>query len=245
MRPAFACDDGAVIIPGYLDAFEPPLPRSTLVDATDQLHTALFWPAFLSGVGGARTAPSGFGADPTEVAALDAEWLRPDRWPVISLPVAGGRLHVVQRNLEDESGVDYVLEDGSPPALDVAAVEGNFRGPGLSWAEAAQTAAQAVGVEAARRLLLLLPAVGDVAASTRAAHALVTAAVKAVGCSAALAPRVAEELLTSSARFWGAHRWDEVEGIPVNLGPHSTRHPARQSLSELRRIAAAFAPLTP
>jgi hypothetical protein len=236
--PRSPCDDGPVIIPGYLDdALESPPP---LVDATDELVDELFWPTFLWTVGGAATAPHAFPVDLADLEERAAEWQRLDRWPVFSLPVTDGRLHVVLRNFEDDEGIDYVLTADAHPMVEIAALEGHFRGPGLSWAEAVAAAGQEPE-DAARRLLLLLPAVGDVATSTPRAHELVTAAVQSVG-GGPLSATVAAELLAASDRYWAEQEWTEADGVPVCLSPHSTRHPARASPADLRRIATAFAP---
>jgi hypothetical protein len=56
---------------------------------------------------------------------------------VFSLPHAHrNRLHIIMRNFEGDAGVDYVLETSAgDKSIDLAALEGHFRGPALAWSE--------------------------------------------------------------------------------------------------------------
>ncbi|MGW2625686.1 hypothetical protein [Micromonospora taraxaci] len=56
-----------MIIPGYLDGYEPPFLRSPLVDGSDIMSQELFWPAFLAIVGGSTSVPDAFGVDPADL----------------------------------------------------------------------------------------------------------------------------------------------------------------------------------
>ncbi|MEU5724979.1 hypothetical protein ABZ783_24565 [Micromonospora sp. NPDC047738] len=104
------CHDDDVIIPGYLDRYEPPFLRSPLVDGSSMMSHALFWPAFLSTVGGSASAPDAFNVDPADLEQIVDTLLDPRSWPVFSLPLLGHRrLHAIMGNFEDDGGVDYVL----------------------------------------------------------------------------------------------------------------------------------------
>ncbi|MEV7228684.1 MULTISPECIES: hypothetical protein [Polymorphospora] len=227
-------------LPGYLDGYQPPVDASVLVDATAWLDDPVFWPALLWSVGGSPTAVEGFDVDPADVDAMLSEMDRPDRWPVVSLHLGDGHLaHLVWRNFPDESGQDYLvtLPDVDEPVL-VAALEGNFRGPALSWRELATVAAGAGSApDAARRLLVLLPAIGDAHLPAQATE-VVAGALAALGCHRRQA-EIADELLAASERFWGAIEWGDRDGVPVCLGSHSDRGFGRP-LAELRSIARAF-----
>ncbi|MEV0397142.1 hypothetical protein [Polymorphospora rubra] len=228
-----------VTLPGYLDGYQPPVDASVLVDATAWLDDPVFWPALLWSVGGSPTAVEGFDVDPADVDAMLSEMHRPDRWPVVSLHLGGGHLaHLVWRNFPDDSGWDYLitLPDADAP-VPVAALEGHFRGPALSWRELVTVAGGAGSApDAARRLLVLLPAMGDAHLPAQATE--VVAALTALGCQRRQA-EIADELLAASGRFWGAAEWGDWDGVPVCLGTHSDRGFGR-SLAELRSIARAF-----
>lgn len=66
------------MIPGYLDAFEPP------VDGSPLLAHPLFWPAFLHTVGGSASAPRAFGVEPAFLDEPIAALTDQERWPVFS-----------------------------------------------------------------------------------------------------------------------------------------------------------------
>ncbi|BCJ67616.1 hypothetical protein [Polymorphospora rubra] len=159
---------------------------------------------------------------------------------MVSLHLGGGHLaHLVWRNFPDDSGWDYLitLPDADEP-VSVAALEGHFRGPALSWRELVTVAGGAGSApDAARRLLVLLPAIGDAHLPGDATE-VVAAALAGLGCQRRQA-EIADELLAASERFWGAAEWDDRDGVPVCLDSHSYRGFGR-SLPELRSIARAF-----
>jgi hypothetical protein len=129
-----ACDDGAVVIPGYLDGYQPPFVESPLIDGSAMMANDLFWPAFLYTVGGSGSAPHAFGVDPADLNEVIETFLDEHEWPVFSLRLAGAsRVHIIMRNFPDDGGVDYVLEPGTGgDAIPLAAMEGHFRGPALA-----------------------------------------------------------------------------------------------------------------
>jgi hypothetical protein len=94
---------GAVIIPGYLDGYEPPVEPSPLIDATAWAQEGVFWPGFLYTVGGLRSAGHAFDVDLGDLDVFVTKFLRRDRWPVFSLPLAdGASAYVVGRNFEGD-----------------------------------------------------------------------------------------------------------------------------------------------
>jgi hypothetical protein len=231
-----------VIIPGYLDGHGPPVSQSPLVGGAEVMSSPPFWPAFLYTVGGSSTVPAAFDVDPGDLAVLVDEFLRQDRWPVFSLPLArGNRLHIILRNFEDDSGVDYVLEPSAgDQSIALAALEGHFRGPALAWPEL-MVAAQQPDTDhtPAERLLLMLPAYGD-SDTPDAAVDLVAAALTSVGARFDQR-QVGAELLENN-RYWAPCEWAAIDGVLVCLGPYSYRHSGGHLSSvDLRLVAEAFA----
>jgi hypothetical protein len=220
------------VIPGYLDGFFPPVSPSTLVDGAPFLADDQFWPVFLAFVGAAETAPDAFGVDPADLEQFFAELRSATAWPVFSLPVAGGhRIDIVLRNFDDDAGVDYVLVTGDRH-LSLAAIEGHFRGPALSWPELV-----AVAGGDARRLLLLLPAYADGDRPADAAD-VVAAALIEVGAATDV-DELAEELLT--IQDWDEDtRWHSDGDVVVCLGDYAYRAPGSMTRDDLRLVTEAF-----
>ncbi|AEV86992.1 hypothetical protein ACWT_5973 [Actinoplanes sp. SE50] len=230
------------MIPGYLDGYEPPIVDSPLVDGSALMAHDLFWPAFLSTVGGSATAPYAFGADPADLDEMVDAFLDEHEWPVFSLLLAGtGQLHVVMRNLPDDGGVDYVLDPGTGSrSIPLAALDGHFRGPALAWPELIDTARPPGAPHtSAERLLLLLPACADRDRPSDVTE-MVAAALTAVGAVSGT-HAVAEELL-DSPRFWTRDcGWTIVDQALVCLGSHAYRSAdAELTSSDLRLVTEAF-----
>ncbi|MGV9372072.1 hypothetical protein [Micromonospora tulbaghiae] len=232
-----------MIIPGYLDGYEPPIQRSPLVDGSDLMSHAMFWPAFLATVGGAASAPDAFGVDPAGLEPIVDAFLDPDRWPVFSLPLSGHcRLHVVMRNHEDDGGVDYVLDPGTGDlSIPLAAMEGHFRGPAFAWPEVVVAARQPdPDHTSAERLLLLVPACADSSRPNTAVD-LISEALTTLGARSGVR-QLSKELL-ASPRYWGPCRWTHVDDVLVGLGPATyRRHGGDLSPEQLRLVAAALQP---
>ncbi|MFI6263152.1 hypothetical protein [Micromonospora sp. NPDC051006] len=232
-----------MIIPGYLDGYEPPFLRSPLVDGSDMMSHTLFWPAFLFTVGGSASAPDAFNVDPADLEQIVDTFLDPSSWPVFSLPLPGHcRLHVIMRNFEDDGGVDYVLDPGTgDAAVPLAAMEGHFRGPAFAWPEVVAAAHQPDQVHTpAERLLLLVPACAD-SNRPRKAVDLVAEALTALGARSDVR-QVSEELL-NSRRYWTPCRWANVDDVLVSLGSHAyRRHGGELSPEQLRLITDTLQP---
>jgi hypothetical protein len=226
---------------GWLN--EPPFQRSPLVDGSEMMASTLFWPAFLHTVGGSPSAPDAFTCDLGDLSEFIDALVEPHRWPVFSLTLAGRhRLHVVMRNFEGDGGVDYVLEPSTGgQALPLAAMEGHFRGPALSWPELVAVAQQQDEEHTpAARLLLLLPSCADNARPSVAVD-IVAAALTAVGAQA-MHQRLSAELI-ESPRYWEPGQWTTVDGTVVCLGSHAHRQiGGKLSRTDLRLITEAFLP---
>jgi hypothetical protein len=214
-----------VFLRSYLSSFHPAVDESVLSLLGPELDD-LFWPAFLLTVGGSRTAATAFDVDPADVEEYAEELHHPDSWPFLTVQLAGEhRLHLLFRNFEGDSGWDYLLQPaGSDSVVTLAALEGGFQGPGLAWPELLVAAAQVDSARTpAERLLLLLPAVGDVDLPSDAEE-LVATAFTEIGGSREYRHTLAGELLAASRRFWGAPTWIQYEDFYVCPGSHSPRN---------------------
>jgi hypothetical protein len=127
----------------------------------------------------------------------------------MAVPGAAARLRpppsLLFRNFEGDAGWDYLLQpEGTDTVITLAALEGHFQGPALSWRDLVVVASQPDRTRSgAERLLLLLPAMGD-ANLPDEAEQLIAASLTAVGIRQRHQREVAHELLTASRRFWGA-----------------------------------------
>lgn len=165
------------------------------------------------------------------------------RHAVFSLPLADtARLRLVIRNFEDDEGVDYLVEPGGGgKAIEIAALEGHFRGPALAWPELINATGQPDRrFGPAERLLLLLPGCADTARPGTAVHT-VAEAVTVVGARSA-ARQVAVELL-DTGRYWQPCRWTEADGTRLCEGSHAYRQlGGALSPADLRMVSQAFDP---
>lgn len=226
-----------VRIPGYVEGFVPAVPDDILVDRTDLVGDPVFWALFLMSTGGADSAAEAFDVDPADISALYEDLGDQDRWPVFTVPVRGGhRVHLVWCNFPDDSGHDYLLSPSDDrPAVPLAHLSGNFRGPGLSWDELVATSQQPdPTLSAAARLLLLLPATGDIA-TPPTAHDLVAAALTAVGARRHQRA-VATELLTHR-HYWPPADWHTTGGVSWCSGQYTYR---TRDNPDVRLFTAAF-----
>ncbi|TDE35695.1 hypothetical protein [Actinomadura sp. 6K520] len=205
-----------------------------LVDGSTLLTDPAFWAvhALMVGATGLDDPRRDFGVDTEDAEELDERLFDPDHWPVFTVPLhSGAALHVIYRNLADDMGLDYVLSGPAwPHDLWLAAVEGCFVGPGLSWHELITTAHQAPTsaptstADSSRRLLLLLPTLGDADLPDSAVPALTAALTHT---TASPAPQhVAETLLRKNHAYWQPAHWTKLaNGALVCDEYHSRRCP--------------------
>ncbi|MFE4519650.1 hypothetical protein ACFRMQ_36375 [Kitasatospora sp. NPDC056783] len=167
-------------------------------------------------------------------------------WPTFTVPVAGGRLYVVYRNDEEAPGTDYLLHH---PAWDRAELlardDVHFMGPGLSWPELASAADNGLDggstTDADSRLLLLLPAFGDVAAPAAAVER-VAAALRAR--TTVEKPELLAAAMLEDHGHYGPTTWTTTgDGHRINDGRYSFRNPAKGfalSADRLARVTSAL-----
>lgn len=216
-----------------VSAFRPEPASALAVDGSALLGELSFWAGHLS------WEPS---AEFEWMFGEPATVFRDDRWPVFTVELpSGGVLLVVYRShrmvgfgsrcvVEPsvERSVDLWLApaDGGP-GFELAELSGNFRGPGLRWPELREIA-RAAGPDSlavARRLLLLVPFMGDAEAGGEAVAWLKRAVQLVTGWDSRSAEVrvVAQELAVGVT----APRWSRPDGVWVGEGAHCERDPDR------------------
>lgn len=224
VRVVTGWNDRRVLITGYED--------HPLVDGAAFLNDPVFWAvhALMVGAAGLDDLRRDFGVEVEDAEELCEQLLEPGGWPVFTVPLRdGAAIRVVYRNLVDDMGLDYLFSCPDLPVdLLLAAVDGSFVGPGLSWHELISAArsvpVSAPAVDSAQRLLLLLPALGDADLSDSAVPDLASALTH---ITASPAPRrVAETLLHKNHAYWQPAHWTKLDnGALVCDEPHSRRCP--------------------
>ncbi|ROR46651.1 hypothetical protein EDD39_4935 [Kitasatospora cineracea] len=213
------------------------------------LDEPLFWLGHLcSWARGEGVEEMLFGADYEAAEEFHRGLSGRAEWPVFTVPVAAGRLHVVHRNAEGDVGTDYLLHHPDWDRAELLARDdGHFMGPGLSWPELTAAADNGLPggstVDADSRLLLLLPACGDTAVPAEAAGRL--AAALRARTAVEEPERLAAALLEGQGPC-GPVSWSVVgDGPRISDGRYSFRNPANPfalSADRLVRVAAALAP---
>ncbi|MEU6240978.1 hypothetical protein [Streptomyces sp. NPDC047024] len=220
-----------------------------LAHLPELLDEPLFWLGHLASVPqDEETAELLFGADYDAAEDFHSDLRGHADWPAFAVPVRGGRIHVVYRNLEGETGTDYLLHH---PAWDrielLARDDGHFMGPGLSWPELVAAADNGLPGGSTSdphdRLLLLLPAFGDTVVPAGATERLAAALH-------ALTPvedpvRTAAALLDDQGACGPAHWTTSTDGLRINDGAYAYRNPANAfalPADRLARVSAALAP---
>ncbi|MEV4140486.1 hypothetical protein AB0J72_51020 [Dactylosporangium sp. NPDC049742] len=166
-------------LPDYLPGQDAPL-----VDAMPWLEDELFWPAFLFAVGHAGSAPEAFGVDPADLEAFLDDFERSDLWPVFTVAIGRGVLHLIVRNFPGDPGLDWLVDAEIGAAARRLAAEdgGDSPGPGLPWGLLPTDPVN---------LLLALPAFGK-GESGGGDPGPVAAALRAVGATASVDELAAE-----------------------------------------------------
>jgi hypothetical protein len=120
----------------------------------------------------------------------------------------GGILSAIRRNFPEDTGVDYVLPAADDSdGLRIAAVEGNFVGPGISWPELLRATWPGCAADPdarARQLLFMIAMLGDADAGTEAV-AVVAEAFSVIGATGE-ADALAHALVNENA-MWELPRW--------------------------------------
>lgn len=180
------------------------------------------------------------------VRAVQALLSRESAWPVFEIGITGGaKLLVVYRNFADDAGVDYLLVPGpDQECVRIAALEGEYQGPGISWRELSAVAALGVTpVEQARRMLLLAPMLGDTEAAAPAGVASLVEALRLTGGVDDLEEMA--ELIASDNLQWDPARWHtDSDGLVVCDEPASPRNPEGEvplSTEDLRVVSDLLA----
>jgi hypothetical protein len=210
----------------------------------------LFWVGHLHNCYGSEDVEELIGGrDMREAGDLQSRLLADDSWPVFTVPLAGHhRLYVIYRAFEEDEGIDYLLHHPDWAAAErLAADEGHFMDPGLSWAELIAAADNGLPggstTDAHARLLLLLPAFGDDAVPDDGVERL-TAALRS-RTRVEVPERLAEALLEDQAP-WGPVHWAIAEGgYRINDGRYSYRNPANRFAWPAARLARAAKALVP
>lgn len=207
----------------YLDNFLFPTDFPVLTDDPERLDDPAFWPAFAFLVRESETAPHAFDVDPADVEQYAADLMLDEkRWPSITLELAAGhRMLIVFRNLEEDTGIDYLLQpaDGGETLI-FCLLDGHFRGPALRWSELLTVAGQAPVPGRAQRLLLLLPTLGDSETPDDAID-VVAEALDDVGVLPEHRLTLARELLDNGA--WNDADWEVTEDQVSCRWYHSSR----------------------
>jgi hypothetical protein len=219
-----AWNHASVLIAGYED--------DPLIDGMSFLADALFWPTYLASLAGPEDdtmVDDAFGVDREDMADCYRRLTDPVRWPVFQVSLAQDHeINVIFRNFEEDMGVDFVFcPAGGGGSLQLATLEGHFRGPGLSWPDLAAVSGSPPSdygvVDPAARLLLLLPAMGDGDLPATAAP-MVASALAACGAGSA-SQQLADALLDDHP-MWDLPHWRrDKEGAIVCDGQWSRRNP--------------------
>jgi hypothetical protein len=229
--------------------YPPPLPGAPGTDGAHRSQPAVreeFWAVYFELTrllpDDAEDEAAGDRHPTLDPARLDAwyaaELASATAWPVLPLPLPGGRaVRVVFRNAPEDAGVDYLVDDPAwPRPLVLARLEGHFAGPGLRWAEARAVAdtlgggAPAGGLAPSwARLLALLPLVTDADPPPEAGPRIGAAfrdGAATVPWFAALAAGGPGGADAGRSGWWAPVRWrrDARRGW-VNDGAWSVRNP--------------------
>lgn len=185
-----------------------------------------------------------FGVDGGDVDVMADELQRADVWPMVRVPLIDGyEVAVVGRNLQGDAGIDYFLTHPDwKSALQLAADEGSYIGPGLCWPELV-----AVSGSSARSMLALLPILGD-SDLPADAPGRVADALAGVGLEGEDITGLATALLAGHHN-WGHERWTWYQGDPrggiwVCAGRYSKRGGGFDNIltvdqaAQLRRLLA-------
>lgn len=195
----------------YFDTFRPsdgkqPPSPALLYDAWSLMDHGGFWPAHFYDVIDDEDLIAGvWRVGPDVVEEMGNRLTDPATWPLFEVDLgAGSVLAVIYRNFEDELGIDYLVSAGHDGEwIEIASIEGHFRGPGLSWPELSSVSRRQRADHRARTLLLLAPILGDIEAEQHVQE--IADAIRACGGSGDV--ETLATAIASENRYFEAARW--------------------------------------
>jgi hypothetical protein len=236
-----------VILPGCPELLLDDIDVEELTfDGAQFLGLPGFWAAHLrSVVDDEDVLVEAWGRPAAEIRAVHQRLTDTAAWPVFVLELDGdARLAVIYRNDTDDPGTDYlVFPGGGRSGIRIAAVEGNPRGPGLSWTELTAVAErQADPVAQAQAMLVLIPILGDEDAESAEAREHLAEALRTLGATGPL--DVLIDALVSENLFFGPAEWRAADGLVVCGYEGCPRNPAdvfALKPEDLRTVSALLA----
>lgn len=235
-----------MILPGYADAFPAEVDVAALtVDGWPLAERPGFWAAYWREhfIFDDELSSQVWGVPDDVVMQRMNDLYATDAWPVFRVGLRGdAELAVVCRNFADDAGVDYLVRpEPDRKVIEIASLEGHYRGPGLSWPELVAVAGhQHDRLRRAQALLLLAPAFGDEAAGTADAASVLAEAMRTLGAPGDTTA-LATLALSDEVGFWGRVPW--VAGVPdVDDAPRNPASPVALPAAERQLVARLLTP---
>jgi hypothetical protein len=218
---------------------EPPPTQALLYDAWSLTDRRGFWPAHFYDVIEDEDLIADVWRVGLDVVEETGNLLAdPRAWPLFEVELgAGAALAVIYRNLKDELGIDYLVSAGRDGEwVEIASIEGHFRGPGLSWPELARVGRRQRSEDQARTLLLLAPILGDIEAEQNLEA--IAQAIRSCGGTGDV--ETLASLIASENRYFEAARWSTTrDGVIVCDGDYARRTRSMPP-NELRAVSDAL-----
>jgi hypothetical protein len=215
---------------GYVDGFPEDLDVDGLITGGSEfMDRPGFWAAHYlnQSVDEDDLAAEVWGVPIETIREVMEQLTDPASWPAFEIGLDGdAKLAVVYRNMDGDYGVDYLLVPGSEQeCVMVAALEGHYRGPGISWPELSAVADRfADPLERARAMLLLGPMLGDVEAVEPEAIAELAEALRLTGGTGDVEGFA--RLIVSENPLWEPATWHTTDdGSTVCDEENSPRNP--------------------
>jgi hypothetical protein len=202
--------------------------QALLIDGFDDFFANRFLAAHLLSQGVDEDLVFGaFETDERDLEDAYRQISKADFWPAYRVPLRGGGiLSAIRRNFPEDTGVDYVLQAADDSeGIRIAAVEGSFVGPGISWPELLRVTWLGCAADPdarARQLLFMIAMLGDADAGTGAV-AVVAEAFSVIGATGEV-NALAQALVNENA-MWELPRWTiDATGSLVCDGHYSPRN---------------------
>jgi hypothetical protein len=254
--------------PGARDGSSDSDIASLIYDGTSHLDQIGFWAAYLADTYEyPEVIVEALGMSLLEVeSAQEALLQQPEAWPAFTVPLPRGLILIVCRTetstelgpsgewipSDKECGTDFWLADADPGLL-LAEISGHQWGPGLSWPElrAIANIGAPDRLAIARRLLLLVPALGDAGAGKEAvawvAQALTLVAGRdgsgEIGARARHDFRAAAQVIVEEHSYFPPAEWRSEDGVRTCDSELSVRNPLGDRplpAREMRRVSEAL-----